>query len=374
MNENTGIYIHIPFCVKKCNYCDFVSGPYPEKVQNEYINRLIKEIKEDEFIRGKTADTIFFGGGTPSIINPSQIGRIIETISDVCQISGNAEISLESNPGTLTNEKLSVYKSFGINRLSMGLQSTNDEELKILGRIHKFNDFLKNYEAARNIGFDNINIDLMCAIPNQNFGSFAKGLEMVKGLEPEHVSVYSLIVEEGTPFYEAKLNLCDESEERKMIHAIPDILGKEYHQYEISNYSLKGYECKHNLKYWRRNTYVGFGVAAASLKGFDDLPDHRYKNTENVKEYIESADIPKTESEILDLNDMMSEYMILGLRLNEGISDASFKKMFGISIFDKYNFEISKHIDEGLLVRKGDLIYLNERGRDLSNFVMKDFI
>lgn len=374
MKDNLGIYIHIPFCLKKCNYCDFVSGCYNSDIQEQYVNRLIKEIEENQYLDGKNADTVFIGGGTPSCINPKYIGEILCALSKKCHILTDSEITIESNPGTLNIDKLSLYKNFGINRLSMGLQSADNSELKILGRIHTYEDFLRNYDDAREIGFENINVDLMSAIPEQSLSGFIRGLELVKKSEPEHISIYSLILEEGTPFYNMKLNLCGEDEEREMIHSIPKILGDKYKQYEISNYSKPGFECKHNIKYWNRSPYVGFGVAAASLTGEKAPYNIRSKNTENIQEYIDSKRIPLSENECLSIEEMMSEYMILSLRMNSGSKEKEFKEMFGTSFFDVYPDEIKKHEDEGLLEKDEDGIRLSEPGRDVCNYVMKDFI
>ena len=321
------------------------------------------------------------------------MGKIFESLRSDYDICENAEITIESNPGTLDLEKLKSYRSFGINRLSIGLQSTVDKELKILGRIHNFNDFLNSYDLARKAGFENINVDLMNSIPDQTYDSFIEGLKRIKELSPEHISVYSLILEEGTPFYDMKLNLPDEDTDREMVHSIIDVL-KDYRQYEISNYSKKGSECRHNIKYWKRDDYQGFGVSAASL--FDN--DLRFKNTDDINEYIDffnkdesilkehysnvfvsknvnpDSDNIFSEFELLTEEDIISEYIILGLRMNEGIDLNLFEKAFNKSLFDLKSDKINLHISEGLLERKGDMIMLTERGRDLGNYVWADFL
>ena len=392
--EKIGLYIHIPFCVKKCNYCDFNSAPYSDEIKELYINALINEIKAKSGIfNDKTVDTLFIGGGTPSILPPYLTERIFSSLNSFYKFDKDCEISIESNPGTLDSDKLKAYKDFGINRLSIGLQSTVDEELKILGRIHNFDTILASFDLARNSGFENINVDLMNSIPNQTFDSFCKGLKKIKKLNPDHISIYSLIIEEGTPFFDMKLNLHDEDIDRKMVHSIIDILGDEYQQYEISNYSKADFECRHNIKYWKREDYEGFGISAASL--FNKRI--RYKNTGDINEYIEffnkdeaflkdyfeksiKGDTEKIENpffseyEILDENDMISEYIILGLRMNEGINAALFEKEFNKSIFELKGDKIKMHISEGLLETKGDWIRLTEKGRDLANYVWSDFL
>ena len=392
--KNTGIYIHIPFCVKKCNYCDFNSGPYSDEVKALYTDALLKELHiKAPFFKDSVIDTVFIGGGTPSILPVQLLGKIFESLRSDYDICENAEITIESNPGTLDLEKLKSYRSFGINRLSIGLQSTVDEELKILGRIHNFNDFLNSYDLARKAGFENINVDLMNSIPDQTYDSFIEGLKRIKELSPEHISVYSLILEEGTPFYDMKLNLPDEDTDREMVHSIIDVL-KDYRQYEISNYTKTGFECRHNIKYWKRDDYQGFGVSAASL--FDN--DLRFKNTDDINEYIDffnkdesilkdhysnvfvsknvnpDSDNIFSEFELLSEEDIISEYIILGLRMNEGIDLNLFEKAFNKSLFDLKSDKINLHISEGLLERKGDMIMLTERGRDLGNYVWADFL
>ncbi len=403
-----GVYIHIPFCVKKCNYCDFNSGPYSVEIQQKYVDSLCKEmIAKSQFFSCYQVDTVFIGGGTPSIIDAQLIGKIIDTLNKYYRVSNDAEISIECNPGTCNEDKLKQYLSLGINRISFGLQSTDNDQLAVLGRIHRYEDFLKSYNDARSAGFTNINVDLMGAIPNQNLESFKEGLLKIKGLGPEHLSIYSLIIEEGTPFYNMNLNLADEDEEREMVHIIPSILGDEYHQYEISNYAKKGYECKHNIKYWKRDEYVGFGVSAASLLSFDLIsnnshddkrkidnkdnklsnlfdkeqiciePSYRFKNISSVKDYIDyDGDLVRLndERECLEQSDIESEYIFLGLRMNEGVLISDYSKRFYKNIFDEYDNAVNKHIENGLLIRDGNQLYLSERGRDLSNYVFKDFV
>ena len=380
MNQKKlGIYIHIPFCVRKCNYCDFNSFASDDETIVNYINALCNEIRAyGPDYKDYSVDTVFIGGGTPSILPADLTRQFMDCLYSNFVIDSDAEISMEANPGTLDIEKIKAYKELGINRISLGLQSTVSQELKILGRIHDYETFLDSFRMLRETGFKNINVDLMNGIPNQTYDSFMRGLKTIKELSPEHISIYSLIVEEGTPFYERELNLPDEDEERKMVHSIPSILGKEYHQYEISNYSKRGFECKHNIKYWRREEYLGMGLSAASL-----VNETRFKNTENLKDYLSifkerekiyDNNIRFSEFEHLSDEDKMSEYMFLGLRMNVGINISDFEKTFDISLYEKYGKKIKLHVEEGLLEVKEDRLFLTKKGRDLANYVWSDFV
>ena len=373
-----GIYIHIPFCVRKCNYCDFVSGSFDEETKIAYVQRLCNEIKDEAGkFQNFEVDSVFFGGGTPSVLDVDLFEKIFSTLNDNFRLTGDCEISMECNPGTADYNKLCLYKNLGINRLSLGLQSCNDNELKALGRIHNYNDFSVIYDAARKAGFENINVDLMGAIPLQTIDSFEKSLIKVRALDPEHISVYSLIVEEGTPFYDMDLKLPNEEDEREMVRMIPEILGRDFAQYEISNYSKRGFECRHNIKYWKRDAYLGFGCAAASLvyDNITDYPTHRYKNIDSVQEYIRSGSkIKHIEEEHLSKEEAMSEYAILGLRMNCGIVFDDFKKIFGYEFKDLYKDSIDKYLANGLLENNDKRIALTSKGRDLCNIVFSDLI
>lgn len=368
MNDNYGIYIHIPFCVKKCNYCDFCSGNYSDEIKNKYIEKLISEIKTRLSGKEVKVDSIFIGGGTPSILPADKISDVLNAVYENIQVSKDCEITIECNPGTVDLDKLLVYKNAGINRISFGMQSSKDNELKILGRIHTFDEFKQSFQLARKAGFTNINVDVMSAIPEQTVESFKDTLNEVKKLNPEHISVYSLIIEEGTPFYDMNLKLVSEEEEREMVKITAKLLLPEYKQYEISNYSKAGYECKHNIKYWERKPYLGFGIAAASLDG-----NMRYKNTLDISNYINGIN-KYEEYEELTLNDEISEFIFLGLRMNKGISISGLKQLYSVDIFDIFSNVIDKHIKEGLLIIDGDNLYLSSRGRDLCNYVCSDFI
>ena len=276
------LYIHIPFCVKKCDYCDFLSGPAGKERQREYFQALEREIAAVPDFSDREITTVFIGGGTPSVPDPSLVGEMLDQIRNKFFVAPDAEITIEANPGTLYKEKLQIYLEHGINRLSLGLQSPQNRELKILGRIHTWEEFQESFFMARDAGFSNINIDLMSAIPEQTYADWEKNLRTVAGLSPEHISAYSLIIEEGTPFGERKLKLPDEDTEYRMYENTAGIL-EEYgfHQYEISNYAKGGRECRHNKGYWQRIDYLGLGLGASSL-----LKHMRFSNTADMKEYI----------------------------------------------------------------------------------------
>ena len=290
------LYIHIPFCVKKCAYCDFLSGPQDEETIEQYVVSLLDEIPahgaKKEFVSSHGVTSIFLGGGTPSILNASQIQRIFATLKTSFKISQETEITIEANPGTVTREKLETYRTCGINRISFGLQSVNNDEPKLLGRIHTYEEFLESFRLAREYGFDNINVDLISAIPKQTVASWEETLQKVIALQPEHISAYSLIVEEGTPFAKiygedcpGERDLPSEEEERAIYYRTEELLNTAgYHRYEISNYAKVGKECKHNLGYWERKEYLGIGLGAASLIG-----NTRYSNTTDLTYYIENA-------------------------------------------------------------------------------------
>lgn len=383
-NKELEIYIHIPFCVKKCAYCDFLSGPQDEKTIERYVSSLLEEIRthasSERFTLDYEVTTIFLGGGTPSVLNTSQIQRIFEILKTSFKISQDAEITIEANPGTVTVEKLQVYKQCGINRISFGLQSTNNEELKLLGRIHTYEEFLESYQFARECGFDNINVDLISAIPKQTLTSWEATLERVIALEPEHISAYSLIVEEGTPF--AKMygggcpgehDLPSEEEERAIYYKTEELLsGAGYHRYEISNYAKEGKECRHNLGYWERKEYLGIGLGAASL-----LNETRYKNTDDLSFYLEhSSDSHAIHENVekLSLKEQMEEFMFLGLRKMEGVSADEFASTFGKTLEECYGEQIQKLMEQGLLEQNGGRLMLTRQGIDVSNYVFSLFL
>lgn len=379
MKKELELYLHIPFCVSKCKYCDFLSAPSGEEQRQIYVERLCRRIRYwSDVIHnyGYEIVSIFVGGGTPSILTEAQITQVFEAVHESFPIREDAEITLEMNPGIDVKDKLPVYRELGINRLSMGLQSADNEELKCLGRIHTYEDFRQVYQWAREAGFTNINVDLMSAIPGQTLESYEDTLRKVADLEPEHISAYSLIIEEGTPFYERygegrhAEELPDEDIERQMYVRTGEILEDYgYHRYEISNYAKDGYECRHNLGYWDRKEYLGLGAGASSL--MDHIrwkePDHIGPSTGLVLE--EREDFTR-----LRRKDEMEEFMFLGLRKINGVSEYDFYKSFRVSMDEIYKESIENLIKEGLLVREEDRIRLTDRGIDLSNYALSQFL
>lgn len=381
MRKELELYVHIPFCVRKCAYCDFLSGPGTDEAIEGYVEKLMEEIKaHGQEQRDDMVTTIFFGGGTPSILEGNQLQRIMLAIREAFQVDAEAEISMEANPGTVTKEKLLAYREAGINRISFGLQSTNNEELKLLGRIHTFEEFLESYHMARECGFANINVDLISAIPKQTLESWKQSVETVIALKPEHISAYSLIIEAGTPFAtqygegtEGEDLLPTEEEEREMYHCTEQILKEAgYHRYEISNYAKEGKECRHNLGYWERKNYLGIGLGASSLI------DHvRYKNTDSMETYLQSADeleVIQEEKEQLSLTEQMEEFIFLGLRKMEGISVKEFEESFEKDIESCYGENLNRMKEAGLLVKENGKLRLTERGIDISNYVFAEIL
>ena len=412
-----GIYIHIPFCVKKCGYCDFLSMPAGEDIHEKYIEALIKEISGCEKKFGFDAGeydvrTVYIGGGTPSVIDPAHIKRILRALEEVFgnrqsnpngnmtgsrdeSIPGNhkkdTEVTIEVNPGTVTGEKLDIYREVGINRLSIGLQSADDRELKALGRIHCYSDFERTYHAARETGFDNINVDIMTAIPYQTVESLRKTIDTVVGLDPppEHISAYSLILEEGTPFYEKytvkspdetdegckeekKTYLPGEDEERAMYHfAVEHLALYGYLRYEISNFARPGYESRHNTSYWTGTDYLGLGLGASSL-----INSVRFRNTTETEGYMSApASRDRFAEEIrLGLSDRIEEFMFLGLRMNRGISEDEFAGKYGLTVDECFGSILTKLIRDGLIERSKGRIRLTEKGVDYGNYVFSRFL
>lgn len=374
-----GLYIHIPFCAKKCFYCDFNSYEITRKDEKSiYIKNLIKEMefyKED--FKERKFSSIFLGGGTPSILNEDEINIIFENIYKNYNISENAEITIECNPGTLTKEKLITMKKVGINRLSIGLQTTDNNLLKSIGRIHNYEQFEKNYNDALDVGFKNINIDIMYSLPNQSFDEFKESLDKVIKLNPTHISCYSLILEEGTRFYdmyynnEFELN-DDELDINIYNYTINKLKENGYNQYEISNYSKKGYECKHNITYWKCENYLGLGAGASGY-----INDYRYSNKENLDEYnkdIENNKKPISEVNNLTKKDEIEEAIIMMLRMNEGINIEDFNKRFNIDFEKKYENVINKLINKGLIDKNKNNIFFTQKGREISNSILVEFL
>lgn len=396
--RSMGVYIHVPFCVQKCDYCDFLSAPATRQRQQEYVTALRGEIaREAEQYVGYEVETIFFGGGTPSILDAEEIAGILECLRLSYRIAAAVEITIEMNPGTADNDKLMKFKQSGINRLSIGLQSADDAELKLLGRIHTYEDFLRTYCQARKAGFTNINIDLISALPGQDMKSWVQTLEKVTALQPEHISAYSLIIEEGTRLYDNMDEyppVPDEDEDRRMYQMTKQILARTgYQRYEISNYARRGYECRHNCIYWQRGgghiaNYVGFGLGASSM-----VENMRWKNTDDMEKYLRAfvennntdcneevrrkesaAENVKVDIQKLSRNDCMEEFMFLGLRMMCGVSKVEFADSFGAGMDDIYGDVLRKWIAQGMLVQEGDHIRLTEAGIDVSNIVLRDFL
>lgn len=376
------IYIHIPFCERKCEYCDFLSAPGKRQEKEAYVNKLIEEIKSHKKLydinlyNQYNITSIFIGGGTPSSLELNQINRIMETLKETFPSfvgKDDVEITIEVNPGTASKEKLLEYKNSGINRISFGLQSTDNKELKQLGRIHNYEIFLKNYELAREVGFSNINIDLISALPGQQLDSWSQTLERVIALQPEHISAYSLIIEEGTPFYDLYgENYNNEETDRLMYSKTKEMLSLHgYNRYEISNYAKSGYESSHNIGYWTRKDYLGLGLGSSSY-----LHGVRMKNETNLAKYLNTTDFTNLviEKEVLSQKEEMEEFMFLGLRLIQGVSRSTFLNEFGKPLEDVYEKEIKLSVEEGLLAIEDDSIYLTEKGLDLSNIVMARFL
>ncbi|MDU4750536.1 MAG: radical SAM family heme chaperone HemW [Clostridium butyricum] len=372
--KEMSLYIHIPFCKQKCLYCDFPSYAGKESLINEYIRALNEEILR-KCSKYKIA-SIFVGGGTPSYLNEINLESLLKTMN-LLDFKDNFEFTIECNPGTLNEEKLVLMKNYNVNRISMGLQTTNDNLLKEIGRIHSFEEFKKNYNQARKVGFENINVDLMFGLPNQHMKDWKASLKDVMSLEPDHISAYSLIIEEGTCFYNLynndKLNIPNEEEERSMYLFTKGFLEDYgYNQYEISNYAKVNKECFHNKVYWKCNEYLGLGVSASSF-----VDEKRFKNIDDIKIYIEKINNNEDVTEeihVNNINDDMEEFMFMGLRMIEGINLKTFKKRFGKDVFDIYDEVIKNNIKKGLLVVDSEKLYLSEKGIELSNYVMSDFI
>ena len=380
--KKIGIYVHIPFCKQKCYYCDFVSYAKKEEIVEKYINALKKEIKEELKSINKEEykiTTIYIGGGTPSYIDEKNIYEIINEIKQNYNIEKETEITIEVNPGTVNEEKLNKYKEIGINRLSIGLQSTNNELLKKIGRIHGYEHFLNTYNLARKVGFKNINIDLMLGLPSQTLEDVKNSLEEVIKLNPEHISFYSLIIEEGTKIEKMlenkEINLPDEELERKMYWESKKILEEnEYIHYEISNFSKKGFESKHNMNCWRQEEYIGFGVASHSY-----INNKRYCNTNCIEEYCKNIEKEKfknnrTICEMQTEEEKKKEYMLVGLRKIEGIDIQEFKNKFIENPIYVFRKELEKLVKQELIEIDLDKIKLTNKGLDFANLVWEEFV
>lgn len=377
------LYLHIPFCAKKCAYCDFLSAPADESTRVRYLEALVEEIKvKSEFYKIYSVPSVFVGGGTPSVLLGQDIARLMEVVHLYFHLENDVEITIECNPGTLNSQKAAHYKSAGINRVSLGLQSVRQKELTLLGRIHTYEDFLKSYDILRKAGFDNINVDLMSGLPGQTLPSWQTTVRKVTALRPEHISAYSLIIEEGTPFYES----FSQDEARRERGEVPRLLPTEetertmyewsrsyldaqgYHRYEISNYARTGKECRHNMGYWRRENYLGLGLGSSSL-----VENERFGNTTDLEDYLK-GNYEKQNITKLTRQEQMEEFMFLGLRMMGGISRGEFKDYFGVEPEGVYGDVLASLYKEGLLHQEAGRIYLTEEGISLSNYVMAQFL
>lgn len=391
------LYVHIPFCIRKCKYCDFLSMPADHATMERYVDALCHEITYYA-LSGQwngtpydEVETIYFGGGTPSVIGADNLNRLLNCVRKNFTVQKDAETTVEINPATIDRDGLRKLHANGVNRLSIGLQSTDNEELKLLGRIHDYEDFLRTFEAARAAGFHNLNVDLMSSLPGQTVERYLRSLQRLTALEPEHISAYSLILEEGTPFFETyaehKELLPDEDADREMYHQTKLKLREAgYERYEISNYAKEGFASKHNSGYWRRVPYLGLGLGASSFIGHV-----RWRNISDLKDYLQiweklnkqgNSDRQENrkrlyaEYDALSLQDEMAEYMYLGLRMSEGISVNGFKESFGRELADVYGEVLLKLHKEGLIVmdEANDRIFLTDYGMDVSNYVFEKFI
>ncbi len=377
MNRPAGIYVHIPFCVRKCNYCDFLSWRAGEKEREEYVRGLVREIGHSDrwFPEIDRVDSIFIGGGTPSTLSTGQLHLICEALDRRFTILEGCEFTIECNPGAVDRHAFEACLDMGINRISFGVQSAEETELRLLGRIHTYEDAEKSFQEAREAGFQNINIDLMNGIPGQSLESYERTLDRILHLEPEHISAYSLIIEEGTPFYDRYRDEppVEEETDRQMYKTTGlRLSGCGYERYEISNYAKKGFACRHNLKYWSGGEYIGFGIGASSRVG-----NIRYRNLEDPAEYATRIQQEKTVAgpeEILDRETLMSEFFFLGLRRTKGVSLTEFQRLFGINAFEVYGQQIRKMIEYGLLKQQGTWLFLTEYGLDVSNMVFCEFV
>ena len=387
--KKIGLYIHIPFCKQKCYYCDFISYANKEELVERYIKCLKKEIlqyanenkimSEHGLEERYVIKTIYIGGGTPSAIDEVYIINVLDTIKDNFKMRDNAEITIEVNPGTVNKDKLESYRECGINRLSIGLQAVQDDILKCIGRIHTYKDFENTYEYAREVGFDNINVDLMINLPNQTLDDVKESVKTILSLKPEHISVYSLILEPNTKMYELinskTLTIASDETERQMYWYVKDTLEKhKYNQYEISNFTKSGFESKHNMDCWNQKEYIGVGASASSF-----MQNKRYSNISELEKYIENIEkgTPNKNlvlEEFLDEESKMDEFMMLGLRKIDGVDIKEFERIFQINPIVKYCKKLDKLNREGLIEIDENNIKLSNKGIDLANLVWEEFV
>ncbi len=378
MYDPLGLYLHIPFCVKKCAYCDFYSVTDHTFVER-YVNALLLHMEDySASLLSREVDTVFFGGGTPTLLGRRGLTDLLDGIRQNFNLTEDAEITVECNPATVTLADLKALKKAGFNRLSLGLQSTDDEELKLLSRVHTYEQFLETYRCARKAGFDNINIDLMYGIPDQTPTSLARSLLTVCDLQPEHISLYNLILEEGTPLYEKKdsLRLPGENEEFKMYSDAVDYLeSRGYHQYEISNFAKDGYECRHNLKYWNCEEYLGLGPAAHSYLG-----GRRFSFKRDIEAYIRALESPDEAESPIDENydvkpeERIGEYVMLAMRLKDGVDTRKFAETFGRDFEQTYGKYLKLYVEHGFMTHKGSRYAFTLKGMYVSNYILSSMI
>lgn len=374
-----GLYIHIPYCKEKCKYCDFTSYSGRQDSMSEYFTCIINELQsyKNRVDKDNSISTIFIGGGTPTFVNSEYIVSILKYVYDNFNVLSNAEISIEGNPGTVSLDALVDYRGIGINRISFGLQTSDSKQLKVLGRIHDYDDYVEAIRLAKLAGFKNINTDLIIGIPGQDWASQKDTLEKVISMDIKHISCYSLIIEEGTPFFKmynsGKLILPDETEERKIYHNTISFLKKNgFEQYEISNFSKNGYQCRHNVDCWKCKEYIGVGVGASSY-----FNGSRYSNVQNIDGYIKAINSKYSAVyglESISKVESMKEYMMLGLRLISGVNEREFFEKYNMNLFDVFQKEIEKLINNGLVEYMDNSVRLTKQGLDLANLAFMEFV
>lgn len=364
-----GLYIHIPFCVQKCKYCDFTSFAGIADKADAYLDALFREWEQ---YRGEKVDTVFIGGGTPTALSTQQLDTLLKQCAKTFSVSSDAEFSMEMNPKTADDDKIKALLFGGVNRISVGIQSLNDSELKKIGRIHSAESAYTTVCRLNELGFKNINADIMTALPDQTCESLDNTLTKLSQLPLTHISAYSLIIEDGTPlaseYDKGLIKLPDEDTDRKMYHMTVEKLNKlGFNQYEISNFAKSGYECRHNIKYWECEEYIGTGLSAHSYDG-----NRRYFNTDNFIEYLDG--ISQKGADVLSQSDKISEFIIMGMRMNKGISRLEFKKRFGFEIEEKYQKQLEKFMSYGLIISENNSYKFSDKGRDVSNSVLCEFV
>lgn len=375
-----GIYLHIPFCAKKCAYCDFYSfAPEGENFIERYVSAMMLQIEDMAgSCRDYVIDTVYFGGGTPTMLPIRQFRRLFESVRRNFKLSKNVEITVEANPGTVNLHTLKTIRKLGVNRLSFGMQSAIDSELKALGRIHTACQFEESFKNARKAGFDNISVDVMYGIPDQTLSSLTKTLEYLCNLAPEHISFYCLKLEKGTPFYENRENLTlpdDDTEYDMYTESVRLLTDNGFCRYEMSNFSVPGKESRHNLKYWNCDEYLGIGASAHSYFG-----GRRFSIARDAMAYIDSMEIPEAGIEIYEENrtieneESMNEYVMLRMRLDEGINIGEFKRRYGVNFYDKFGKYFDEYIPDGFVKKDGGRYAFTTKGMFVSNYILSTIL